>query len=185
MWKKVRRVNELEEDKIMENVNYELNWIIDYCLKKEGITATEHLSIKRDLLLSFKSEIEKVKRLTNKNKELDEKVIILEGNKIGYKLAIEEFKKENKKLLLNLENKVKESHLIQSRLDEANAKIIELNKIIGEMAKDIAENKLDEDICRKVKNKTSDKDDCYGDDYDMCKDCVIEFYKKKARDDNG
>ena len=33
-----------------------------------------------------------------------------------------------------------------------------------------------------VKNKTSEKDDCYGDDYDMCKDCVIEFYKKKVRD---
>lgn len=56
----------------------------------------------------------------------------------------------------------------------------ELEKIVELMAKDITENDIDEDICRKVKNKTSEKDDCYGDDYDMCKDCVIEFYKKKA-----
>ena len=60
------------------------------------------------------------------------------------------------------------------RLEQLNYKIIKI------MAKDIAENKLDEDICRKVKNPA--KEDCYGDDYDMCKDCVIEFYKKKVRD---
>ena len=94
--------------------------------------------------------------------------------------AIENLINKNKELKLNLENKDKESHLIQSRLDEANAKIIELKRIIDLMAKDIAENDIDEDICRKVKNKTSEEDDCYGDDYDMCKDCVIEFYKKKA-----
>ena len=58
----------------------------------------------------------------------------------------------------------------------------ELEKMVELMAKDIAENDIEEDICRKVKNKTSEKDDCYGDDYDMCKDCVIEFYKKKVRD---
>ena len=96
---------------------------------------------------------------------------------------IENLINKNKELKLNLENKDKESHLIQSRLDEANAKIIELNKIIDLMAKDIAKNDIDEDICRKVKNKTSEKDDCYGDDYDMCKDCVIEHYKKKVRDE--
>lgn len=60
----------------------------------------------------------------------------------------------------------------------------ELEKIVELMAKDITENDIDEDICRKVKNKTSEKDDCYGDDYDMCKDCVIEFYKKKASEEN-
>ncbi len=61
----------------------------------------------------------------------------------------------------------------------------ELEKMVELMAKDIAKNDIDEDICRKVKNKTSEKDDCYGDDYDMCKDCVIEFYKKKASEENG
>ena len=60
----------MEEDIIMENVNNELNRIIDYCLNKEEITATEYISIKRNLLLLFESEIEKVKRLTNKNKEI-------------------------------------------------------------------------------------------------------------------
>ena len=58
----------------------------------------------------------------------------------------------------------------------------ELEKMVELMAKDIAENDIEEDICRKVKNKTSEKDDCYGDDYDMCKDCVIEFYTKKVCD---
>lgn len=60
----------------------------------------------------------------------------------------------------------------------------ELEKMVELMAKDIAENDIDEDICRKVKNIKSEKNDCYGDDYDMCKACVIEFYKKKARENN-
>ena len=49
------------------------------------------------------------------------------------------------------------------------------------MAKDIAENKLDEDICRQVKDPK--KEECYAYIYDdkACSDCVIEYYEKKAR----
>lgn len=53
--------------------------------------------------------------------------------------------------------------------------------IIGLMAKDIAEHKLDEDICRQVKDPK--KEDCYAHIYDdnACSDCVIEYYEKKAK----
>ena len=95
---------------------------------------------------------------------------------------VESFLK-NKKMLLKHPCWVSEKTI--QAIEKLISKNKEQEKIIELMAKDIAENKLDEDICRKVKNKTSEKDDCYGDDYDMCKDCVIEFYKKKASEENG
>ena len=53
--------------------------------------------------------------------------------------------------------------------------------IIQLMAKDIAENKLDEDICRQVKDPK--KEECYAYIYDdkACIDCVIEYYERKAK----
>lgn len=64
-------------------------------------------------------------------------------------------------------------------------KIEEQEKIIELMAKDIAENKLDEDICRQVKDPK--KEECYAFQYDenACSDCVIEYYEKKARGNNA
>ena len=64
-------------------------------------------------------------------------------------------------------------------LEEVIKESEELDKIIELMAEDIAENKLDEDICRKVKDPK--KEDCYGNMYGVCKCCVIEYYEKKAR----
>lgn len=57
----------------------------------------------------------------------------------------------------------------------------EQQQVIMLMAKDIAENKLDEDICRQVKDPK--KEECYAYIYDdnACSDCVIEYYEKKAR----
>ena len=70
-------------------------------------------------------------------------------------------------------------------LSEAIEKIInkyrEQEKMIELMAKDIAEHKLDEDICRQVKDPANE--DCYTTLYydNACSDCVIEYYKKKAK----
>lgn len=71
-------------------------------------------------------------------------------------------------------------------LDSKNENLInkykEQEKIIELMAKDIAENKLDEDICRQVKDPK--KEECYAyiHDDNACFDCVIEYYEKKARE---
>ena len=71
--------------------------------------------------------------------------------------------------------------LFNSVLEEL-AKTAEEQQIIIElMAKDIAENKLDEDICSKVRSPEKEECDCYADMYDACYGCVIEFYKKKAK----
>ena len=73
--------------------------------------------------------------------------------------------------------------LIEARnyyLDEKEVQ----EKIIELMAKDIAENKLDEDICSKVRNPEKEECDCYADMYDACYGCVIEYYEKKARTSN-
>ena len=74
-----------------------------------------------------------------------------------------------------------ESHINDAIRQNFNVKKVKSSHTKGQ-TEIIAENDIEEDICRKVKNKTSEKDDCYGDDYDMCKDCVIEFYTKKVRD---
>jgi hypothetical protein len=58
-------------------------------------------------------------------------------------------------------------------------KIKEQEKIIKLMAQDIAENDIDEDICKKVgKNPFCDE---YGEE-SKCVECVIEYYEKKARE---
>jgi hypothetical protein len=88
----------------------------------------------------------------------------LYGN--NYQLRYEELKKRYHNVLTSLEEVIKESE--------------ELDKIIELMAEDIAENKLDEDICRKVKDPK--KEDCYGNMYGECKCCVIEYYEKKAKE---
>lgn len=58
----------------------------------------------------------------------------------------------------------------------------ELEKMIELMAKDIAENDIDEDICSKVRSPEKEECDCYADMYDACYGCVIEYYEKKVRD---
>lgn len=78
--------------------------------------------------------------------------------------------------------KLEEASLILLREElSLKRKIEEQEKIIKLMAKDIAENKLDEDICRQVKDPK--KEECYAYVYDekACIDCVIEYYEKKAR----
>ena len=69
------------------------------------------------------------------------------------------------------------------RIENLINKYKEQEKMIELMAKDIAENKLDEDICRQVKD--SKKEDCYAPIYDdnACSDCVIQYYEKKAKGD--
>ena len=81
-------------------------------------------------------------------------------------------------LLLKIEDLIKKNERLINKYKEQE-------KIIKLMAKDIAENKLDEDICRQVKDPK--KEECYAYIYDdnACSDCVIEYYEKKARDENG
>ena len=69
------------------------------------------------------------------------------------------------------------------KLENLINKYKEQQQVIQLMAKDIAENKLDENICRKMKNSTAEEDDCYFYIYvdTACRDCVIEYFKKKAK----
>lgn len=107
----------------------------------------------------------KVYTVKGSTKDYYEEELKLYGN--NYQLRYEELKKRYHNVLTSLEEVIKESE--------------ELDKIIELMAEDIAENKLDEDICRKVKNPK--KEDCYGNMYGECKCCVIEYYEKKAKGD--
>lgn len=71
--------------------------------------------------------------------------------------------------------------LFNEVLEELVKTAEERQQVIELMAKDIAENKLDEDICRQVKDPKKEK--CYAYNYaeNACRDCVIEYYEKKAR----
>ncbi len=70
------------------------------------------------------------------------------------------------------------AHFVQNKLDEANAKIIEQEKMIDEMAKYISGYDIDEDVCRKM-----GKVDKYGDCEENCTECVKEHFKKKASEE--
>ena len=50
------------------------------------------------------------------------------------------------------------------------------------MAKDIAENDFNEDICRQLRDPK--KEECYAyiHDENACFDCVMKYYEKKARE---
>ena len=82
---------------------------------------------------------------------------------------------EDIRLILNRYN------YLDSKLQNLINKNKEQEKIIELMAKDIVENKLDEDICIQVKNLK--KEECYACTYDGkdCSECVIEYYEKKAK----
>ena len=71
----------------------------------------------------------------------------------------------------------KENQAIENLIN----KYKEQEKMIELMAKDIAENKLDEDICSKVRSPEKEECDCYANMYDACYGCVIEYYEKKAK----
>lgn len=95
-----------------------------------------------------------------------------------------EISKENR-AIENLINKYKEllekvNYLEKIRANQHD-EIEDKEAIIKLMAKDIAENKLDEDICRKVRSPEKEECDCYADMYDACYGCVIEYYEKKAK----
>ena len=87
---------------------------------------------------------------------------------------------EDLRELRNLINKCKEQEKHIKALDSVIVEHIEKNKeqekMIELMAKDIANNDFDEDICRTMK---VDEIWCGSTDNE-CKNCVIEYYKKKA-----
>lgn len=79
-----------------------------------------------------------------------------------------------------LEKKDKESHFIQSELDIANAKIIELNKIIDLMAYDIATN--DSDLCQYI-DETIRCKKYAGENKLTCDECIKQYFERKV--ENG
>lgn len=72
----------------------------------------------------------------------------------------------------------KDTHTLQNQLDVANADRVEKDKIIKAMAKYINSTDKDEDVCR----ETGDTFNCA--EYRNCEECIIEFFKKKARKEN-
>ena len=115
----------------------------------------------------LKQKIENRKSLMLYNKELEkeyERDIEAIENLINKNKELEKEVKQHKKYIKRM-----------VRLEQLNYKMIKL------MAKDIAENKLDEDICSKVRSPEKEECDCYADMYDACYGCVIEYYEKKAK----
>ena len=111
---------------------------------------------------------EKIKKLEDEEKaELGEKNKMILPKDTAYLFVRAEYhnKKEILQAIESLINKCKEQE-----------------KMIEMMGKDIADYKLDKDICRQVKDPANE--DCYTTLYydDDCSDCVIEYYKKKARE---
>lgn len=94
---------------------------------------------------------------------------------------VEKLRKEEGCKLLDC-NVVTNNINLRIEIIDLKREMQEQEKIIELMAKDIAENKLDEDICRQVKNLK--KEECYACTYDGkdCSECVIEYYEKKAKE---
>ena len=100
---------------------------------------------------------EKITNLINKYKEQEEQ--------------IEEYK-------LNVKEVMHEAQENARIFRKEQAKANEYRKMIELMAKDIAHNGFDEDICRAFKQE--DRTWVCNDDRN-CARCIIEYYKKEAR----
>ena len=57
------------------------------------------------------------------------------------------------------------------------------DKVIEEMAKFIANQDVDEEICSKIKNPTSEESDCYASIYveNACEECVNQYFINKVK----
>lgn len=119
----------------------------------------------------------------------DNELLVQKENKI------KELEKERDDIYADYQDLGKEKLKLEEKCEELLEKVNYLEKILANqhdeiedkeaiiklMAKDIAENKLDEDICRKVRSPEKEECDCYADMYDACYGCVIEYYEKKAK----
>lgn len=75
----------------------------------------------------------------------------------------------------------RDTHILQNQLDLANAKIIELNKMIDLMAKYIGEID-DETFCDEDKYERDIEDNVIGCDED-CQECVKQYFERKVEED--
>lgn len=100
-----------------------------------------------------------LEKLINKIKEQEKQIdfITEQNDRLGN--SIEEF--------VNRERKIRDSH-------------IEQQKVIELMAEYISGTDIDEDVCRKVGENPFCKD---YEGESKCKECVIEFFRKKVRGD--
>ena len=135
-------------------------------IKNHYVFTTNH--VLDDENKRFKQAIE---NLINKNKELRQEVA--------------EYERREGQQNQNMVSALEEAFKYSLEIKDLEIKNKEQEKIIELMAKDIAENKLDEDICSKVRNPEKEECDCYADMYDACYGCVIEYYEKKASEENG
>ena len=94
---------------------------------------------------------------------------------IEFRDSVEHLEKSLQTQQAEIKKKDKESHFIQSELDIANAKIIELNKIIDEMANSFAEEGFYSEHCQTL----IDNDICPDD----CNKCVKQYFERKV--ENG
>lgn len=75
----------------------------------------------------------------------------------------------------------RDTHILQNQLDLANAKIIELNKMIDLMAKYIGKTD-DETFCDEDKYERDIEDNVIGCDED-CQECVKQYFERKVEED--
>ena len=135
-----------------------LKEIIELC-QEELIFVDENVNATLD-----GEDLRELRNLINKCKEQEEIIVAL--------------RKEN--LLLEKENQiVKDANEYWTmRFCEATNRKAEQEKIIFLMANYIAGTDIDEDICKKVgKNPFCDE---FGEE-SKCEECVIEFFRKKAK----
>ena len=91
---------------------------------------------------------------------------------------LDELEQKDKEIQELKEKWDKDTHTLQNQLDLANADRVEKDKIIKLTARYINSTDKVEDVCR----ETGDTYNCT--EYRDCEECIIEFFKKKAREEN-
>ena len=115
-----------------------------------------------------------IQKITFYTKGIEDIKVILNLIK-NQEAEIEKYKQLYDKALDDVVRIDEESHLIQSRLDVANAKVIELNNIINEMLAVIYK------ITHEKENGCSfqNKENCSK--YNSCTQCIYEYFENIAK----
>ena len=68
-----KKIEELEEDKEIDKLNFDINQLINRCiiLNKGELTATVRLMLGRDIILRFINILQENKQLKEENEELN------------------------------------------------------------------------------------------------------------------
>lgn len=174
--KNLKEIIDLSKEEI-ENNDENTTAILD-------ITDLKSLAIVLDLLEQKDKEIaeERIKylssNLNNTIKQRQKEDEQLSALNEGWKIELEQKDKEIEHLKNLNQHQSKDITKAVNYTFELNKEIEEKDKIIDLMARYINSTDKDEDVCR----ETGDTYNCT--EYRDCEECIIEFFKKKASEEN-